>query len=145
MKPSEVNEALSHLDGRGLKKEYDAIRFLLAAGVNLPTLLHKKYKESKKWGERASCVYHSIKYAKNDEDAFQLGIEALNDKSKVVRYRACMLLSVAQNTKAIPYLEKLLTNEAYKPDALAAIDAIKHRNQNYFVDREHSGMVTLNV
>ena len=145
MESSEINELLAFLDGRGSDEEYKAIERLKDFEVNLPEVLLNKYNNSKKWGERASCLYHSIKYAKNNENSYQLGIKALNDKSKVVRYRACMLLAVAQKKEAIPFLEELLENNDSQSDAIAAIDAIKNNNQNYFVDREHSGKVKLNV
>lgn len=145
MKTSEISECLNYLDGRGSDQEYRAITRLKESGIDLPSLLSKKYSESKKWGERASCVHHSIKYAKDSEDAYRLGIKALGDKSKVVRYRACMLLAVAQNTDALSHLEKLLGDNSLKEDAVAAIDAIKNKNHNYFVDRDHSGKALLKV
>jgi hypothetical protein len=107
--------------------------------------LLEKYKRSSKLGQRASCVYHATKYAKVNVAAYQLGLEALRDKSKVVRYRACLLLAVAQRPEAIPSLKALVISNLSREDALAAIDAIEHRNQHYFADREHSGKVTLNV
>ena len=145
MKPSEITECLNCLDGRGSDQEYRAIKCLTASGIDLPSLLSKKYNGSKKWGERASCVHHSIKCAKDSEVAYQLGIKALGDKSKVVRYRACMLLAVAQNPDAISHLEQLLENDSSKEDAAAAIDAIKNKNHNYFVDRGHTGKTLLKV
>ena len=56
-----------------------------------------------------------------------------------------MLLATAQKKEAIPFLEELLENKESQSDAMAAIDAIKNKNQNFFVDRDHSGKVTLNV
>ena len=56
-----------------------------------------------------------------------------------------MLLAVSQNTKAISYLKPLLNVSGSHEDVKAAIDAIKHKNHNYYVDRDHSGKVTLNV
>ena len=145
MNKSEIAKYLNKLDGSGSDEEYQAIKSLSSLGDKLPSLLLKKYHSSSKWGERASCVYHAIKYAHKNQDAFQLGIESIKDKSKKVRYRACMLLAVSQNIKAIPYLKPLLNVSGSQEDAKAAIDAIENKNHNYFVDRDHSGMVTLNV
>ena len=145
MNESEINELLSKLDGRGTDAEYDAIKSLSRLGEALPGMLLKKYHASNNYGERASCVYHAIKYAKNNKEAFQLGLEAIKDKSKKVRYRACMLLAISQNNAAIPNLKKLLSDTDSNEDAKAAIDAIQNKNHNYFVDRDHSGKVTLNV
>jgi len=88
VKPSEIEDNLNKLDGRGSDDEYEAVKALSSLGSKFPELLLKKYRRSSKWGERISCVYHAIKYAKANDAAFQLGIEALKDKSKKVRYRA---------------------------------------------------------
>ncbi|MCP4935791.1 MAG: hypothetical protein GY927_16685, partial [bacterium] len=74
---SEIEKKLSLLDGRGSGAEYDAIESLNELGDRLPELLLEKYRHSKKWGERISCVYHAIKYAKANKAAYQLGIEAI--------------------------------------------------------------------
>lgn len=141
----DVEAMLNYLDGRGSDAEYAAVKELSGLGDRFPELLFQKYLVSKKWGERASCVFHSIKYAKDHAIAFQLGLEAIKDKSRHVRYRACMLLAVAQKRAAIPYLEALLKDPHSAGDASAAIDSIQHQNHNYFVDRDHSGKVKLNV
>ena len=140
-----IEAELKKLDGRGSDEEYKAVKELSKLGEKFPELLLRKYRISKKWGERASCVYHSIKYAKTSNDSFQLGIIATQDRSKNVRYRACMLLAVAQKEEAITELETLLKDIDSTDDAAAAIDAIKNKNHHYFVDRDHSGMVKLNV
>jgi hypothetical protein len=118
---------------------------LLQTHANCPELLLNWYNRSRKLGPRASCVYHSLRYAKNNESTFKLGLIATGNKSKVVRYRAAMLLAVAQNPAAIPSLETMSENAQSRPDAQAAINAIRHRNPNLFVDRDGSGRVTLNV
>ncbi len=145
MNKTEIASKLSCLDGRGSDREYDAVKSLSSLGERFSELLLEKYRCSRKWGERSSCVYHAIKLAISDEAAYQLGMEALRDKSKHVRYRACMLLAVAQNKKALGELRGLLRNSASSEDAKAAIDAIENHNHHYFIDRNHSGMVTLNV
>lgn len=145
MKLPNIEAELNKLDGRGSDDEYGAVKVLSTLGDKFPELLLKKYRISKKWGERASCVYHSIKYAKKNNDSFQLGIEATQDKSKNVRYRACMLLAVVQKEEAITKLELLLKDIGSADDAAAAIDAIKNKNHHYFADRDRSGMVKLNV
>jgi hypothetical protein len=42
-------------------------------------------------------------------------------------------------------LAALLNDPESSEDAKAAIDAIKLKDHNYFADRDHSGMVKLNV
>lgn len=141
----EIEEYLKQLDGRGSDNEFSAVKELSCLGMEFPKLLLEKYRRSNKWGERASCLYHASKYAVSSPHAFELGIEALGDKSKVVRYRACLLLAIAQKTEALKALEDLVANPESSDDAKAAIDAIEQRNHHYFADRDHSGMVTLNV
>ena len=131
--------------GRGTDSEYNAVNALKNLGLEFPKLLLAKYRNSKKWGERLSCVYHAAKFALASDDAYELGIEALKDKSKKVRYQACLLLAIAQRPEALGPLETLLSDDKSSEDAKAAIDAIKFKNHNYFADRDHSGMVTLNV
>jgi hypothetical protein len=148
MNSKEAEDLLTCLDGSGSDKEYEAIKKLKLLGDELPRLLLEKYQSSRKWQVRSSCVYHSIRLARGNENAFSIGIEALRDKSKVVRYRACMLLAYSLNISALPMLEDLKLNTAdreTKADAIAAIDAITNKNSNFFVDREHSGNISLNV
>lgn len=99
------------------------------------------YHHLRKWRGRVACVFHLIKYARTHDEAFQTGLTALEDPATVVRYRACMLLAKAQRAEAMPYLERLLDHADTKTaeDAAAAIDAIRSRNPNYFVDRMHTG------
>lgn len=139
---------LDQLNGSGSDNEFRAIEELRTLGEELPKFLLVKYRDSKKWQTRSSCVYHAIRYSRDVYDAFELGVEALADRSKVVRYRACMLLAYSLRDEALPHLRKLADNSkdiASAQDALAAIDAISHKNHNYFVDRDHSGKMTLTV
>jgi hypothetical protein len=112
----------------------------------LPYFL-ESYAEMKKWQGRASLIFHAIPYARDYDDAFQLGIKATKDKATVVRYRACMLLAYSLNKDALPHLRALLNHADKKTieDAKAAIDAIEHNNHNYFIDRQHSGKMFWNV
>ena len=119
-----VHEYLAYLDGRSPADMHEGIEKLEALGVDIPDLMMKRYKFSRRWADRASCVHHCMKYAKTNEDAYQVGIIALKDKSKTVRHQACMLLSAAQKPEAIEHLEELLSDEASRDGAVAAIDAL---------------------
>lgn len=121
---AEMQKYLDYLDGRSSGNELAAIAKLEESGVNIPRLLMKRYKISRRWADRASCVNHCMKYAKTDENAYQLGIIALHDKSKMVRRKACILLSAAQRREAIEHLNDLLSNESSSEDAAAAINAL---------------------
>lgn len=148
MDNDKIWKLLSKLDGSGNNNEYAALDELHTLGDRLPSLLHEKYKSSRKWSERASCVYHAIGYSRNNEDAVLLGIDALKDKSKVVRYRACMLLAYSLDKQAIHPLQRVITTSTNKEtvaDAGAALDAILSKNHHYFVDRSHTGKIRLNL
>ena len=78
----------------------------------------------------------------------QLGVEALADRSRVVRYRACMLLAYSLERSVLPSLkesENSTSQEETLLDIRAAIDAIENQNSDYFVDRNHSGKKFLRV
>ena len=117
---------------------------LLGADV-LPYFIEALPKASR-WQQRASFLYHALRFADSSSEAVHLAIMALGDRSREVRYRACMLLACAQNKDTINELTNLLdhTDHQTREDAVAAIDAIKSSNHNYFVDRDHSGAVSLN-
>ena len=112
-------------------------------GTAVVPYLTDAYHEMSKWQGRVACVFHLIRYGRSHDEAFQLGIEALNDRATLVRYRACMLLAGAQRTDALPHLQKLLAHADHKTadDAAAAIDAIENQNPNWFLDRDHSDKV----
>jgi hypothetical protein len=136
---------LGKLDGSGSDDEWNAIAQLRKLH-EFPDLLVAKYRESKHYGARATCVYHCLRYATTNEAAFQLGLEACRDRSMVVRYRAAMLLAVAQRPDALPSLRSMMAKfPTSSADAQAAISAIVRRNANLYVDRENSGMVSLTI
>lgn len=145
---TDVIAFLNALDGSGSDKEFNAIKQLRQLGNELPELLLDKYRTEKKWGARSSCVYHSIRYARCSSAAIKLGIEALTDRSRAVRYRACMLLAYSLDKTVLPELKNVegFTKDGETlSDLRAAIDAIESGNSDYFVDREHSGKIRLRV
>jgi len=145
LRAEEIEVLLSQLNGSGSDTEFSAVAALQSTGL-LPALLLSKYLRSRAWKERASCVYHAIKFARESQEAFELGLNALQDKSKVVRYRATMLLAISQRREAIPHLQQLeILGGTSASDAKAAVQAIEAGNPNLFVDRDGSGMVTLRV
>lgn len=141
-----VEALLDRLDGSGSDDEWNAALELRSRlGDCLSDKLLIRYQMAKKWSVRSSCVYHSVRYAKNSDAALELALLAIKDKSQVVRYRAFMLLACSQRKELLPRLRGLVAGlpEDTKADALAAIDAIESENQDYFVDRGHTGMTTL--
>ncbi len=145
---NELEKLLDSVDGSGSDHEYEAIEKLRMHPDKLPSLLLEKYKMARKAKIRSACVHYATRYAKDNQVAFDLGIIALGDKSKHTRHLACLLLSWSLRTDALSKLEEAelsCNNEETLEDIRAAIDAIQNQNSDYFVDREHSGMVTLNV
>jgi hypothetical protein len=143
-----IETALNQLDGSGSDAEWAAVELLRRhAGDRLPGLLLTQYRAASKAGRRASCVYHATRYARTNAEAVQLGKEALFDRAHGPRYRACLLLAYSLDRTALPGLRKALEmgSASSRDDFRAAIDAVENGNHHYFVDREHSGMVTLNI
>ena len=118
-----------------------AIRELEKLGVDLPKVLLAHYRKSGAWRARVSCVFFAVPYARTSDDAVQLGIEALKDRSRIVRYRACSLLAYSFRDNALPYLRALLnhSDSSTVEDACAGIDCIEHKNHHWFMDRGHTG------
>ena len=58
-----------------------------------------------------------------------------------------MLLAYSLKDEALSHLEVLCAHKDPKTveDARAAADAIVHKNHHYYVDRNHSGRVTLSI
>ena len=105
------------------------------------------YSQERLWKRRDEVVYGAIWAARDSDEAVILGVTALSDRARHVRYHACLLLAYSLRTDLLPVLrERLLTIAASNRDDLAAaIDAIESQNHHYFVDRDHSGMITLNL
>ena len=141
MNETKIRELISSLDTTKQLKAEKAWIELKPFGVSVVPYLAEAYFKLKKWQGRVPLVFHSIKYAKVSEESFKLGIEALNDKATLVRYRACGLLAYSQRKDAIPHLKKLLKHKDNKTveDAETAIDAIKKKNHHFFIDRNHTG------
>jgi len=147
MNESELAENLALLDGRGTDREWAAVQRLRdELGDRLPDILLEHFKLSRAAGVRASCVYHSLKHARSSDAAIELGKLALKDRANAVRYRGSMLLAYSLRKELLPFLRELASSrDGDKSDILAAIDAIEHSNHHYFVDREHTGKLTLQV
>lgn len=103
--------------------------------INIPAYFLKVYPHFKKWQGRVHLVYSCVKYARKSEDAYKLGLLALNDKATLVRYRAASLLAYSLKDEAIPFLRKNLNHKDFKTriDAKRAIKAIQKKNHHIFM------------
>jgi len=146
MEPAKIKEMVNQYE---LKSSYGTEPFfneIKELGEQVLPYFLEAYPKAKRWQQRASFLYRAISYARTSEIAVKLGLLGLFDRSKEVRYRACMLLACSLRKDCLPSLHQALetaTGETIS-DIEAAIDAIESTNHNYFVDREHSGMIKLN-
>lgn len=141
MAPEEIEAAVKDLDTASFSAEEAAWLKLKPLGAAAVPHLAAAYLSFRKWQGRASLVFHSTRYARVSEEAFQLGLAALRDKSTVVRYRACGLLAYSLRLEALPHLALARGHADSKTvaDATAAADAIANKNHHLFIDRDHSG------
>jgi hypothetical protein len=148
MDATRVDELLEKLDGSGSEAESSAAAELRQLGLEFPRLLLRKFHSATVWRERASCVTYAMKYARKSDDAIALGREAVGDESRAVRYHGSMLLAYSLRKDVLPDLDSALRTRSGGPgedDIRAAIDAIENQNHNYFLDREHTGKMFLNI
>jgi hypothetical protein len=112
----------------------------------IPTLVGAFPLMRRAWG-RAEVLRSLIPYARLSQEANSLAIEALDDKSYLVRQEACGLLAYALDDKALPALEAAAKHADQRTveDASAALTAIHSRNHHLYVDRAHSGGVLWQV
>jgi hypothetical protein len=101
------------------------------------------YPRIKSWRGRNVILFTLIRLARKCPEVVDLALAGLRDRAYLVRMQACAILVYSLRRDAIPPLEELLRhrNQETRADAAAAIDAIKRRNHNYWVDRDHSGNV----
>ena len=129
MDDEQLHKHLASLEGRSQKRVGLVLAHLEASGVDIPGLLTKRYAISRRWADRALCVSECIRYAKTNDDAWRLGIDALGDRSRSVRRIACSLLAKARRPEAIGHLEKLLSDEELESDAQAAIAELERHSR----------------
>ena len=140
MDDPQIRHALEMFDTASASVHEVAWALLRPLGVNVVPFLAEYFPRTKKAQGRVALVFHAIRFARESQAAFELGLLALNDKATLVRYRACGLCAYSLRKDAIPSLERLLKHADAKTvdDARAAIDAIRRKNQHYFIDRSHS-------
>jgi len=141
MTDAQIKELVARLDTSKSLEEEEVWATLKPLGVAIVPFLAEAYAKMKRADGRRSCVFHSMKFGRSSEAAFQLGIAALNDRATLVRYRACGLLAYSLRRDAVPHLQALLQHPDARTaeDAGAAIDAIEAQNHHFFRDRDHSG------
>ena len=136
-----IRSFVRSLDTTSSTAEEAAWSELKPLGESVVPYLAEFYPHAHKWQGRVSLIFHSIRYARTSPVAFHLALRALEDRSTLVRYRACALLAYSLRRDALPSLAKLLSHKdaRTRADAHAAIDAIEQQNHHFFIDRRHSG------
>lgn len=140
MDDPQIRHALEMFDTASASAHEAAWALLRPLGVDVVPFLAEYFPRTKKAQGRVALVFHAIRFARESQAAFELGLLALNDKATLVRYRACGLCAYSLRKDAIPSLERLLKHADAKTveDARAAINAIRRKNHHYFIDRSHS-------
>ena len=137
----QIAAAVDALDVRGAEEGEEAWAQLRPLGVGVVPYLRAAYPCFRTWQGRCALVFYATRYARISEDAFQLGLTAITDKSYMVRYRACGVLAYSLRKDALPALDEAATDA--KPlvatSALAARNAILAKNHHLFADRSLSG------
>ena len=100
-------------------------------------LLREAFVRTRRMEARISMVYAATFFARVSEDAFQLGLLGLRDRSKHVRDRASGVLAYSLRRDALPALRPLLRaeDEVTRNAAEGAVDAIKHQNHHLYWDQ----------
>ena len=140
MDPSRIRELVADIAGATANAE-PAWEEVAPMGSSILPFFAEAFPRARKWQGRVALVFHCIRHARTSPVAFDLGLLALQDKSYMVRYRACGLLAYSLRKEALPELTRLLIHSDSRTveDAAAAISAIENQNHHLFIDRAHSG------
>ena len=148
MDEERIATLVDDLSGTGSDREWAAVHELRTLGTELPKFLLKKFRSATSWKVRNLCVYHSMRYAKISPEAVEVGLLAISDKSKEVRYRGAMLLAYSQRRDVMSALQDAvgaLSGKSGAEDLIAAFDAIDNGNHHLFVDRKRTGKFKLTI
>lgn len=142
MTPAQIREGVDRLQAKTVSGEEEAWAQLKPLGIDVVPYLLEAFPRFRRWQARTSLVYHATRYARRSNEAFQLGLLGVQDKSTVVRYRGCGVLAYSLRRDALTTLKELLSHSDQRTvqDAEAAIDAIELQNHHLFIDRTHSGL-----
>jgi hypothetical protein len=141
----DIDALIACLDGTGSATERQAINELRETRGSIASVMREAYERSTSAKTRSSCLFYAISDARNDPAAVGLATLALSDRSKIVRYRALMLLAFAQSDEAKEVVALFVARRPEDADGAAALDALVRGNADYFVDRRHTGNIKLVV
>jgi hypothetical protein len=132
-----IRDVLRRFDSADAATRDEAWKQLPAGRAALP-FLREAFPQTRRMEARISMVYEATFFARVSEDAFQLGLLALRDRSKYVRDRACGVLAYSLRDDALPALRPLLraVDELTCKAAEGAVDAIKHQSHHLYWDQD---------
>jgi len=138
-----VEEVIAALD-RTSQREIDAGTEDLFARYGRESLVGafvQAFPRMRHWEGRNAVLFWLIKFARKLPEVVELAKQALGDKAALVRMQACAALAFSLRDDALPALEGLASHRHMRTRewAEAAMDAIRHKNHHYFVDRGHTG------
>lgn len=147
MQVDAIQALVARLDSKSQQERDQAWSELRPLGAEVVPYLHAAYSGFRLGEGRVALVYHALRYARVSEDAFQLGLTGLGDRSKVVRYRACALLAYSLREDAIEPLRRMRDDPDWqvRQSCRAAEFAILEKNHHLFVDRRGEGRTAWQV
>jgi hypothetical protein len=99
------------------------------------------FRRIKSWRGRNWILFELIRTARTHPEVVDLALVGLHDNAYFVRMQSACILANSLRRDVVSHLEKLLAHKDAKTRqyAEAAIDAIKHQNHHYLLDRQHTG------
>lgn len=116
---------------------------LAPLGLDAVPHLVEAFHGARTWQGRAAALFYATRFARDSEAAFRLGLEALNDRARQVRTRACGLLAYSLRKDAEGCLMLLCghADSATREDATAALAALRDQDHHRFKDRDGTGRI----
>lgn len=87
----------------------------ISRGREIVPLVARAFAATRQVRGRESHVYYVTPYARFDEAAVELGLRALRDPRKEVRYRACGLLAHSRRVETVSELRKIASGPSREP------------------------------
>lgn len=137
MSPDEIRRHISKLDAPDWDANEAVWPIMKPLGVQVVPFLLESYSDFRHWQGRVCLVHHAARFSRISEESFRLGLAATSDRSKRVRFSACLLLAYSLRRSALEYLRPLLdfSDTETVENARAAITAIEMQNHHLFKDR----------
>jgi len=92
-------------------------------GREIVPFVARAFEVARQMRGRESHVYYVTPYARFDDAAVELGLRALRDRRKEVRYRACGLLAHSRRVETVTELRKIASGPSREP-AHRAVQAL---------------------